>query len=88
MIEELGLKKNLSNHKPNPYLLIWECGGQGQEEKIIFISTVLTRPKPPKKKEGSDELEQTIGFLGNAKRFNVAITRAKVSWVGQLVSHP
>jgi hypothetical protein len=52
---------------------------QGQEEKIIFISTVLTRPKPPKKKQESDELEQTIGFLGNAKRFNVAITRAKVS---------
>ncbi|CAK9869733.1 unnamed protein product [Sphagnum jensenii] len=59
---------------------------QGQEEKIIFISTVLTRPKPPKKKEESDELEQTIGFLGNAKRFNVAITRAKAMMV--VVGHP
>ncbi|GAQ82685.1 Silencing defective protein SDE3 [Klebsormidium nitens] len=49
---------------------------QGQEERVIFISTVLTRPRAAHAgaKTGPDG---SIGFLGNAKRFNVAITRAK-----------
>ena len=51
---------------------------QGQEEKIIFISTVLTRPESLKRAQAGGGPEQNIGFLSNAKRFNVAITRAKV----------
>jgi hypothetical protein len=58
---------------------------QGQEERVIFISTVLTRPESLRRgpKQGPDG---SIGFLGNAKRFNVAITRAKALLV--VVGHP
>jgi len=59
---------------------------QGQEEKIIFISTVLTRPESLKRAQAGGGPEQNIGFLSNAKRFNVAITRAKAMLV--VVGHP
>ena len=52
---------------------------QGQEEKIIFISTVLTKPESLKRAQAGGGPEQNVGFLSNAKRFNVAITRAKVA---------
>ncbi|BBN09990.1 hypothetical protein MPTK1_5g00070 [Marchantia polymorpha subsp. ruderalis] len=58
---------------------------QGQEEKIVFISTVLTRPESLCKVQ-ADVKDNQIGFLGNAKRFNVAITRAKAMLV--VVGHP
>jgi len=49
---------------------------QGQEEKIIFISTVVGRNQ----KVGSEITSlqtQGVGLLGSNQRFNVAITRAK-----------
>eukprot|EP00850_Spirogloea_muscicola_P006671 SM000032S12055 [mRNA] locus=s32:176582:184145:- [translate_table: standard] len=52
---------------------------QGQEERIIFISTVSTRPL-------DDGEDSQAGILGNAKRFNVAITRAKALLV--VLGHP
>eukprot|EP00850_Spirogloea_muscicola_P015527 SM000119S25670 [mRNA] locus=s119:287019:293747:- [translate_table: standard] len=52
---------------------------QGQEERIIFISTVSTRPL-------DDGEDSHAGILGNAKRFNVAITRAKALLV--VLGHP
>ncbi|KAL2650062.1 hypothetical protein R1flu_018190 [Riccia fluitans] len=58
---------------------------QGQEEKIVFISTVLTRLDSLKKVETVGK-DKHIGFLGNAKRFNVAITRAQAMLV--VVGHP
>ena len=69
---------------------------QGQEARIIFISTVLSRPadlplggKPPK---GSALIPQggasdpTVGFFRNPNRFNVAITRAQALMV--VLGHP
>ena len=53
---------------------------QGQEEKIIFISTVVTRPTT------LDALDSEIGFLNNPKRFNVAISRAMA--LNVIVGHP
>eukprot|EP00877_Chromochloris_zofingiensis_P007320 jgi/Chrzof1/2841/Cz12g00230.t1 len=58
---------------------------QGQEERIVFISTVLSKPESlpdeavavataAAAREGED---LHIGFWQNPKRFNVAITRAK-----------
>eukprot|EP00850_Spirogloea_muscicola_P011421 SM000071S21045 [mRNA] locus=s71:25992:32842:- [translate_table: standard] len=52
---------------------------QGQEERIIFISTVSTLPL-------DDGEDSQAGILGNAKRFNVAITRAKALLV--VLGHP
>lgn len=47
---------------------------QGQEERIVFISTVLSRPTSLP----SGNLPDThLGLWNNPKRFNVAITRAK-----------
>eukprot|EP00245_Coleochaete_scutata_P014417 TRINITY_DN6139_c0_g2_i1.p2 TRINITY_DN6139_c0_g2~~TRINITY_DN6139_c0_g2_i1.p2 ORF type:complete len:265 (-),score=55.67 TRINITY_DN6139_c0_g2_i1:570-1277(-) len=59
---------------------------QGQEEKVIFISTVLSRPESLGKGAARAILDKNLGFLGNAKRFNVAITRAKALLV--VVGHP
>lgn len=42
---------------------------------MVFISTVLTVPESERRRRRSDSY---IGLLGNAKMFNVAITRAKV----------
>ncbi len=69
---------------------------QGQEARIIFISTVLSRPadlplagKPPK---GSalhppgGASDPTVGFFRNPNRFNVAITRAQALMV--VLGHP
>ncbi|PRW57862.1 helicase MOV-10 [Chlorella sorokiniana] len=56
---------------------------QGQEERIIFISTVLSRPEslPPARPAGagggSAGGDVHLGFWRNPKRFNVAVTRAK-----------
>ncbi|XP_029951705.1 RNA helicase Mov10l1 [Salarias fasciatus] len=45
---------------------------QGQEFLVIILSTVRSNES-----ELSDDLQSTIGFLANPKRFNVAITRSK-----------
>ncbi|CAM6089205.1 unnamed protein product [Calypogeia fissa] len=58
---------------------------QGQEERVVFISTVLTRPESLRQVKSAEKTRQ-IGFLSNAKRFNVAITRAKAMLV--VVGHP
>ncbi|KAI7838701.1 hypothetical protein COHA_007499 [Chlorella ohadii] len=56
---------------------------QGQEERIIFISTVLSRPEslPPARPASVDGGpvggDVHLGFWRNPKRFNVAVTRAK-----------
>ena len=44
---------------------------QGQEEKIIIISTTLTN----RERVGVDK-DQSLGFMANPRRFNVALTRA------------
>lgn len=49
---------------------------QGQERRIIIISTVRSKPTLLK----ADYLHK-LGFLNNPKRFNVAITRAKALMV-------
>ena len=53
---------------------------QGQEERIVFISTVVTRPAT------LDALDSEIGFLNNPQRFNVAISRAMS--LNVVVGHP
>ncbi|KAK7891638.1 hypothetical protein WMY93_023601 [Mugilogobius chulae] len=45
---------------------------QGQEYLVIILSTVRSNETVP-----SDDLQSSLGFLSNPKRFNVAITRAK-----------
>jgi hypothetical protein len=46
---------------------------QGQEERIIIISTTLSNSERLGKEEDTDS---SLGFLSNERRFNVAITRA------------
>ena len=53
---------------------------QGQEEKIVFISTVVTRPTT------LNALDSDVGFLNNPKRFNVAISRAMA--LNVIIGHP
>jgi len=53
---------------------------QGQENRIVFISTVVTRPQT------LERLDAQIGFLNNPKRFNVAISRAMA--LNVIVGHP
>uniref|UniRef100_A0A3Q1ETR1 RNA helicase n=1 Tax=Acanthochromis polyacanthus TaxID=80966 RepID=A0A3Q1ETR1_9TELE len=45
---------------------------QGQEYLVIILSTVRSNESIQ-----SDDLQSTLGFLSNPKRFNVAITRPK-----------
>ncbi|XP_072290514.1 RNA helicase Mov10l1 [Eucyclogobius newberryi] len=45
---------------------------QGQEYLVIILSTVRSNESVP-----SDDLQSSLGFLSNPKRFNVAITRTK-----------
>ena len=47
---------------------------QGQEERIIIISTTLSNSERLGKAEDTDS--NSLGFLSNERRFNVAITRA------------
>jgi helicase MOV-10 len=56
---------------------------QGQEAKVVFISTALTQDHPrwnrsvaPSGVDEPDGVEQRFGFLHDPKKFNVAITRA------------
>ena len=71
---------------------------QGQEERVMFISTVTSRA-PPKNKTtdatkdvlSKDSTPDTVdtnrtGFLSCPKRFNVAVTRAKA--LNVIVGHP
>jgi len=61
-----------------------------QEERIVFISTVLSKPEalPPAAHalRNGDAADLHLGFWRNPKRFNVAITRAKALLV--IVGHP
>ena len=69
---------------------------QGQEARIIFISTVLSRPAdvPPggSRSKRSDvaphsaAADPAVGFFRNPNRFNVAITRAQALMV--VLGHP
>lgn len=52
---------------------------QGQETKVVIISTVLSARHP-------NEISEQLGFLGHPKRFNVAITRAQALTV--IVGNP
>jgi len=45
---------------------------QGQERKVIIVSTVRSTPEYV-----NTDTQYKLGFLSNPKRFNVAITRAK-----------
>lgn len=59
---------------------------QGQEARIIFISTVLSKPETlPPVASGKDS-DLHLGFWRNPRRFNVAITRAKALLV--VLGHP
>ena len=53
---------------------------QGQEQKVIFLSTCVTRPQT------LERLDSQVGFLNNPKRFNVAISRAMA--LNVIVGHP
>ena len=53
---------------------------QGQELRVILISTVQTAPLP--RKQGS----ASIGFVGHPKRINVAVTRAAELTI--VIGHP
>ena len=59
---------------------------QGQEARIVFISTVLSKPEtlPPVVSGSNSDLH--LGFWRNPRRFNVAITRAKALLV--VLGHP
>ena len=78
------------SHSPAPLCRSF----QGQEERVIFISTVLSRPEtlpPAPAATGSSGAadaadSQHTGFWRNPRRFNVAITRAK-ALLG-VVGHP
>lgn len=64
---------------------------QGQESKIIIVSTTLSRPDTLPTTTNNDDNNnsietQCIGFWHNPRRFNVAITRAKALLV--VVGHP
>lgn len=49
---------------------------QGQEQRIVVISTVLSRPESLPM-AGSGSTDGNVGFWRNPRRFNVAITRAR-----------
>lgn len=57
---------------------------QGQEERIVFISTVLSRPRSILADGTSGDAH--LSLWRNPRRFNVAITRAKSLLV--VVGHP
>ena len=69
---------------------------QGQEARIIFISTVLSRPADGLLGGGTSKggvltpqgvaADPAVGFFRNPNRFNVAITRAQALMV--VLGHP
>ena len=62
---------------------------QGQEERVIIISTTLTNraslPPPPTADPGN-EATSSLGLWRNPKRFNVAVSRARALLM--VVGHP
>ena len=61
---------------------------QGQEEKVIIISTVITSSPRENAQRGAQGLAQhdAASFLANPRRFNVAVTRAQALNIA--VGHP
>jgi hypothetical protein len=59
---------------------------QGQEERVMFISTVVSRPPRGRATGTSPESPAVaavhLGFLACPRRFNVAISRAKAGRMG------
>lgn len=69
---------------------------QGQEARVVFISTVLSRPADTPLGAGHSKpwapvslgaaADPAVGFFRNPNRFNVAITRAQALMV--VLGHP
>ena len=67
------LLRNSSNNNKYHDIAIGSCEKmQGQERRVIIISTVRSSPEFL-----NEDIYYNIGFVANPKRFNVAITRAK-----------
>jgi len=58
---------------------------QGQEERVVIISTVVSRPPAATGPDASVQHDAT-SFLANPRRFNVAVTRAKA--LNIVIGHP
>jgi len=68
----LKIKQSLTNSAMSSVKVASVEEYQGQERKIIIISTVRSR-----RNYIETDLRHTLGFVSNPRRFNVAVTRAK-----------
>ena len=62
---------------------------QGQEERVIIISTVLSKAPAPELVGGdapADGDDTALSFLANPRRFNVAVSRARA--LNIVIGHP
>jgi len=80
---KIGLKlmDSIKNKDPRNIMVGSTEQFQGQEKRVIIISTV----RSSKEYLQFDE-RHSIGFLANEKRFNVAVTRAKALLI--IIGHP